>query len=140
MLIVPAALAWSWNQYQPRPYNGFESYSPGYGPSGYGYQPAYPAGAIVGPTAPAITAMATGVTTNGPVMATTATSLPIVTFPAVATDALDGRLPPLSGGTVGGTIPTRCSSERRGHAPPVNYQYHHRKWSRGVDDVRSRHR
>ena len=43
-LIVPEALAWSWNQYQPRPYNGFESYSPGYGPSGYGYQPAYPGG------------------------------------------------------------------------------------------------
>jgi hypothetical protein len=39
-LIAPEALAWSWNQ--PRPYNGFESYSPGYGPSGYGYQPAYP--------------------------------------------------------------------------------------------------
>jgi hypothetical protein len=37
-LIAPEALAWSWNQYQPRPYNGFESYSPGYGSSGYGYQ------------------------------------------------------------------------------------------------------
>jgi hypothetical protein len=41
-LIAPEALAWSWNQYQPRPYNGFESYSPGYGSSGYGYQRAYP--------------------------------------------------------------------------------------------------
>ena len=41
-LIAPEASAWSWNQYQARPYNGFESYSPGYGASGYGYQPAYP--------------------------------------------------------------------------------------------------
>ncbi|MGH8570292.1 MAG: hypothetical protein ACREXU_20370 [Gammaproteobacteria bacterium] len=40
VLIAPEALAWSWNQHQPRPYNGFESYSPGY--SGYGYRPAYP--------------------------------------------------------------------------------------------------
>jgi hypothetical protein len=42
VLIAPEALAWSWNQSPPRPYNGFESSSPGYGPSGYGYQPAYP--------------------------------------------------------------------------------------------------
>jgi|GEM_PF-2749447 len=42
VLIAPEALAWSWNQHQPRPYNGFESYSPGYGPSGYGYQQGYP--------------------------------------------------------------------------------------------------
>jgi hypothetical protein len=42
VLIAPEALAWSWNQSPPRPYNGFESYSPVYGPSGYGYQPAYP--------------------------------------------------------------------------------------------------
>jgi hypothetical protein len=43
-LIAPEALAWSWNHYPPRPYNGFESYSPAYGPSGYGYQQAYPRG------------------------------------------------------------------------------------------------
>jgi len=36
-LIAPEALAWSWNQHQPRPYNGFEGQSPDYGPSGYGY-------------------------------------------------------------------------------------------------------
>ena len=41
-LIAPEALAWSWNQHQPRYYNGFEGYSPGYGSSGYGYQPVYP--------------------------------------------------------------------------------------------------
>jgi hypothetical protein len=40
VLIAPETLAWGWNQYQPRPYNGFESYSPGY--SGYGYRSAYP--------------------------------------------------------------------------------------------------
>lgn len=46
VLIAPAALAWSWNQHQPRPYNGFESYSPGYRSPGYGYgyQPVYPRG------------------------------------------------------------------------------------------------
>jgi opacity protein-like surface antigen len=44
VLIAPEALAWSWNQ-QPRPYNGFGGYSPGYGSSaGYGYQPEYPRG------------------------------------------------------------------------------------------------
>ncbi len=38
--LTPEALAWSWNQ--PRPYNGFQSYSPGYGAPGYGYRPVYP--------------------------------------------------------------------------------------------------
>jgi hypothetical protein len=42
VLIAPQAPAWSWNQYHPRPYNGFESYSPGYGSPVYGYQSAYP--------------------------------------------------------------------------------------------------
>ncbi|MGH8588073.1 MAG: hypothetical protein ACREXX_01685 [Gammaproteobacteria bacterium] len=44
VLIAPEAPAWSWNQHQPRPYNGFEA--PGYGSLGYGYgygyQPVYP--------------------------------------------------------------------------------------------------
>jgi len=44
VLIAPEVLAWSWNQHQPRPYNGFERYSPGYRSPGYGYgyQPVYP--------------------------------------------------------------------------------------------------
>ncbi len=41
-LLAPEALAWGWNQYQARPYNGFESYSGGFRTPAYGYRPYYP--------------------------------------------------------------------------------------------------